>query len=147
MNWLITSQKVFMVCSQGAEWLNQPGTRIFLLENMASVCLFQPTTIHEEWRSRVPSRDQLRTKQTFLSPPTARLWVCIHTHPQKSILRSLTRDEVVLLFFHHQTRNTDFEKTKNMSDWEATLKIDYRVIMMGKIKLNMSNHRIVYHGK
>lgn len=51
-------------------------------------------------------------------------------------------------YLHCQTRKRDFDKEKkNTSDQETVVKIDYIVIMMGKIQINMSNHGIVYHGK
>lgn len=69
--------------------------------------------------------------------------------PEKHILRCSYEGKSVLLFSLSDTSKEILtrEKKKNTSDQETVVKIDDIVIMMGKIQINMSNHRRVYHGK
>lgn len=68
--------------------------------------------------------------------------------PEKHILRCSYEGKSVLLFSLSDTSKEILTREKkNTSDQETVVKIDDIVIMMGKIQINMSNHRRVYHGK
>lgn len=67
----------------------------------------------------------------------------IRTFPNKHLKNPLTKAKW-FSSFHCQTLKRDFDKEKNTCDQETVLKIVCIVIMMGKIKINMSNHKIVY---